>query len=112
LMKGVQYKPLDFRQVSLLVQQPLVLVVPGSSPYKSIPEMLAGAKAHPGKLTYASWGNGSSAHIASSALAQNGGVSMNHVPYKGVSAALTDVLAGRIDSMYVGMMSSIDYLKQ
>lgn len=112
LMNGVQYKPSDFRQVSLLVQQPLVLVVPGNSPYKSIPDMLASAKANPGKLTYGSWGNGSSAHIASEALAGNAGVAMNHIPYKGVSQALTDVLAGRLDSLYVGMMSSLDYLKQ
>ncbi|MEB2399796.1 MAG: tripartite tricarboxylate transporter substrate binding protein [Alcaligenaceae bacterium] len=112
LMKGVQYKPSDFRQVSLLVQQPLVLVVPSSSSYKSISDLIADAKANPGKITYASWGNGSSAHIASSVLAENGGVSMNHVPYKGVSVALTDVLAGRVDSMYVGMMSSLDYMKQ
>ena len=112
LMKGTQYKPSDFRQVSLLVQQPLVLVVPSVSSHKSIPDLAAAAKANPGKLTYASWGSGSSAHIASSALAENAGVSMNHIPYKGVSPALTDVLAGRVDSMYVGMMSSLDYLKQ
>ncbi len=111
LMTGLQYKPTDFRQISLLVQQPLVLVVNGQSPYKSIADLARAAKANPGAVTYASWGNGSSAHIASSILADSVGVTMTHVPYKGVSPALTDLLAGRVDSMYVGMMSSVDYLK-
>lgn len=111
MMEGVQYKPTDFRQLSLLVQQPLVLVVSGESPYKSVPDMMAAAKANPGAVTYASWGAGSSAQIASSVLAAKAGVNMTHVPYKGVSNALTDVLGNRVDSLYVGMMSSVDYLK-
>jgi|SRR5690625_1236899 len=111
LMEGVQYEPSDFEQVSLLVQQPLVLAVSGSSPYKTLPAVIEAAKERPGELTYATWGNGSSAHIASSALSNGAGITMNHIPYKGVSPALNDLMAGRIDTMYVGMLSTVDYSK-
>src|SRR5690606_6858976 len=111
LMAGVQYKPEDFRQLSLLVQQPLVLAVSDESPYKSVADMIEAAKRNPDKLTYASWGNGSSAHIASSVLANSAGVSMTHVPYKGVSNAIIDLIGQRVDSLYVGMMSTVASVK-
>ncbi|MVW70053.1 tripartite tricarboxylate transporter substrate binding protein [Bordetella sp. 15P40C-2] len=110
LMEGVQYKPSDLRQLSLLVQQPLVLVVSGKSQYKSLDDVMKAAKANPGALTYASWGNGSSAQIASSILTKSAGVNMTHVPYKGVANALTDLLGERVDMLYVGMLSTVDYL--
>jgi len=111
LMESVPYKPEDFRQVSLIVQQPLVLAVSGESPYKSLSDVVQAAKASPGAITYASWGNGSSAHIASSVLATGAGVTMTHVPYKGVSNALIDLVGQRVDTLYVGMMSTVDYVK-
>jgi tripartite-type tricarboxylate transporter receptor subunit TctC len=79
---------------------PLVLVTAPSFPPKDLKELIAYGKANPGKLTYASQGAGSTAHLSASQLEVLGGIKMVHVPYRGAQPALTDVLAGHVDMFF------------
>lgn len=89
-----------FAPVMLLARGPNVLVVRASSPYKSVAEVVAAARANPGKLTYASQGNGTSAHLAGEMFINLAKVQMTHIPYKGAGPALTDLLGGQVDMMF------------
>src|SRR4051812_42750112 len=89
-----------FAPVILIGRGPNVLVVPADSPYKSVEDVIAAAKATPGKLTYASFGNGTSAHLAGEMLTNLANVDITHVPYKGAGQAMTDVLGGRVDMIF------------
>ncbi|MDH5535056.1 MAG: tripartite tricarboxylate transporter substrate binding protein [Betaproteobacteria bacterium] len=101
----------DFVPVSLLTASPLVLVVNPSVPAKSIKELLAIAKAHPGKLTYASAGNGSNLHMAAELLNNITGSKMLHVVYKGGGPALVAVLSGEVDLSYLNIGAIMGYAK-
>jgi tripartite-type tricarboxylate transporter receptor subunit TctC len=90
----------SFVPVAPLCSAPLVLVVPTSSPIKSLADLLVRAKAEPGKLAFASSGNGTGGHLAGELLEEVAGVKMLHVPYKGTAPALTDVLGGQVDLMF------------
>lgn len=90
----------DFAPISQLVASPNLLVVPTASPVKSFRELIALAKAKPGMLTYASGGVGSSPHMAGSLLNSVAHLDIQHVPYKGVVAALPDLLAERLTMMF------------
>jgi tripartite-type tricarboxylate transporter receptor subunit TctC len=85
----------DFAPVSLLVLVPNVIVVPASSPAKTMQEFIAYAKTK--KLLYASAGNGTSSHLSGELLKRRLGVEMSHVPYRGTMPAVTDMIAGRVD---------------
>ena len=87
----------DFAPVSLLVRNQLLLVVPTESPFKTAPELMAFAKANPGKLTFASAGIGTAIHLAGEQLRQVGKVDFLMVPYRGGAPALTDLISGKID---------------
>jgi len=89
-----------FDPVILLARGPNVLVVRTESPYKSVADVLAAARATPGKLTFASQGNGTSAHLAGEMFANLAKVQVTHVPYKGAGPALTDLLGGQVDMMF------------
>lgn len=89
-----------FTPITLIGRGPNVLVVRSSSPYKSIQDILGAAKARPGALTYASQGNGTSAHLAGEMFTNLAHVQMTHVPYRGAGPALTDVLGGQVDMMF------------
>jgi tripartite-type tricarboxylate transporter receptor subunit TctC len=89
-----------FDPVVLIGRSPNILVVPASSPYKSIKELVAAAKADPGKLTFASQGVGTSAHLAGELFNNLAGVNMTHVPYKGAGPALNDLLGGQVNMMF------------
>ncbi|MDB5957713.1 tripartite tricarboxylate transporter substrate binding protein [Ramlibacter sp.] len=89
-----------FAPVILIGRGPNVLVVRADSPYKTVRDIVVAAAAKPGELTYASQGNGTSAHLAGEMFANLAKVKVTHVPYKGVAAALTDVLGGRVDMMF------------
>jgi tripartite-type tricarboxylate transporter receptor subunit TctC len=89
-----------FAPVILVGRGPNVLVVPAESPYKSVGDVIAAARASPGKLTYASFGNGTSAHLAGEMFTNLAKVEMTHVPYKGFGPAMTDVLGGRVDMIF------------
>jgi tripartite-type tricarboxylate transporter receptor subunit TctC len=89
----------DFAPIAKIGYAPLVIVVPASSSAKSLKDLIAMAKAEPGKLTYASAGNGSSGHLAGELLKSTAKVDLLHVPYKGGAPAITDLLGERISFM-------------
>lgn len=98
--KDLPYDPVkDFAPISLCVTTPLFLVVHPSVPAKNVKELIALAKRQPGKLTFASGGNGSSNHLAGELLKLLAGVDLLHVPYKGAGPAMIDVMAGHVDMM-------------
>ncbi|SMP79684.1 Bug family tripartite tricarboxylate transporter substrate binding protein [Noviherbaspirillum suwonense] len=101
----------DFTPVGSIGYAPLVIVVPQASPYKTLPELIAFGKANPDKLTYASAGNGSSGHLASELLKEEGKFQALHVPYKGGSPAITDLLGGRIDFMSINPLEVISHIQ-
>lgn len=90
----------DFAPVILVGVSPNVVVVSADSPYKTFAEFLAAAKANPGKLSYASQGGGTSAHLAGELFNSMAGTNLTHVPYKGAGPALTDVIGGQVDVMF------------
>jgi tripartite-type tricarboxylate transporter receptor subunit TctC len=89
-----------FAPVILVGRGPNVLVVRADSPYKSVQDIIAAAKAKPGKLTYASYGLGTSAHLAGELFVNLAKVDITHVPYKGASPAITDILGGQVDMLF------------
>jgi tripartite-type tricarboxylate transporter receptor subunit TctC len=101
----------DFAPVALVAIQPNVLVVHPSLPARSVGELIAFAKAHPGKLNYASSGSGAAAHLSAELFKSMAGVDMVHVPYKGAQPALTDVIAGQCQLMFATSLSVIPYIK-
>ncbi len=90
----------DFAPVCLIGISPNVLVVAPDSPYKTFQQLLAAAKSNPGKLSYASQGSGTSAHLAGELFNSMTGAKLVHVPYKGAGPALTDVMGGQVDMMF------------
>jgi len=90
----------DLTHVTQMVAQHVVLVANTKVPFNTVREMIAYAKAHPGKLTYASPGAGTGTHLAGEMLKIEAGIDMVHVPYKGSSPAQMDLVAGRVDLMF------------
>ncbi|TXI12407.1 MAG: tripartite tricarboxylate transporter substrate binding protein [Polynucleobacter sp.] len=90
----------SFAPVSLIGVSPNVLVVKPDSPYKSVKDILAAAKAKPGTLTFASQGSGTSAHLAGELFKYLSKTDLVHIPYKGAGPALTDVMGGQVDMMF------------
>ena len=97
LTKVSQWNQSDFQPVANVISAPQIIVVRDGLPVKTLPELIAYAKANPGKLNYASSGNGSLQHVTGAMLEQQGGVKMVHVPYKGTGPALQDLLGGQVD---------------
>jgi tripartite-type tricarboxylate transporter receptor subunit TctC len=89
-----------FTPVVLLARGPNVLVVRTESPFKSVADVVAAARAQPGKVTYASQGNGTSAHLAGEMFSNLAKVKMTHIPYRGAGPAMTDLLGGQVDLMF------------
>jgi tripartite-type tricarboxylate transporter receptor subunit TctC len=83
------------------------MVVPTSSPHKTVGDIIAFAKANPGKLTFGTPGHGSSPHMAGELFKYLAGVDLTHVPYRGAAAALTDLIAGRTDISFAVMASGL-----
>lgn len=101
LYKKTGFDPVkDFTPVALVALIPSVLLVPGKSKFKSPQEIIAAAKAAPGKLSYGSGGVGASAHLAGELFKSVAKVDITHVPYKGSGPALTDVMGGQLDLMF------------
>lgn len=97
LAKTKSWEPSDFAPVGNVLSAPQIIVVRSELPVKNLAELIAYAKAHPGKLNYASSGNGSLQHVTGAMLEQQAGVKMVHVPYKGTGPALQDLLGGQVD---------------
>jgi tripartite-type tricarboxylate transporter receptor subunit TctC len=112
LIKGVQYDALkDLDPITVAVQAPNVLVVPANSPYKTVPELLAGLKKTPGKVSFASSGNGSSDHLSAELFWQQTGTQGLHVPYKGGGPAINDLLGGQVDAAFVNINAIVQHIK-
>src|SRR5262245_9786496 len=104
-----QYDPIkDFTAVTLLGLLPLVTVTKPDSPFNSLQDIVAAAKAKPGEVTYGSAGNGGSAHLAAALLASRSNTNMTHVPFKGNAPALAEVMAGRVSFMFYPMVGIAD----
>jgi tripartite-type tricarboxylate transporter receptor subunit TctC len=95
LFKNLPYKPSDFTPISHILDVPFVLVVPASSPYRTVQDLFGAAKATPDKLQYPSYGVGSPNHVAMLQMLEKTGASMIHVPYR--DGGLNDLLGGRLD---------------
>jgi tripartite-type tricarboxylate transporter receptor subunit TctC len=109
----MQYDPVkDFAPVTKLGEGPYVLVVHPSLGVNSVAELIAKAKANPGKIDFASSGNGSSQHLVGSLFQTMTGVKLNHVPYKGSSTAMNDVIAGTVKLSFVGMPNALANLSR
>jgi len=107
LYHDLKYDPTKFVPIVLLVKIANVLDVRPNFPAKNVQELIAYAKANPGKLTFASQGIGSTAHLSGSELEVLGGIQMVHVPYHGAQPALTDVMAGNVDMFFDTLATSI-----
>ena len=106
------YDPLkDFAPVSNFAASPFALVVHPGLPAKSVRELVALAKERPGKLSYASFGSGSSAHMTGVMFASRAGVEIVHVPYKGAGPALTDVVGGHVHMMFTLLPSVMSQVR-
>ena len=97
ITKQKQWDQGDFQPVANIISAPQIIVVRADLPVKTLPELIAYAKANPGKLNYASSGNGSLQHVTGAMLEQQGAIKMVHVPYKGTGPALQDLLGGLVD---------------
>jgi tripartite-type tricarboxylate transporter receptor subunit TctC len=101
LFKSLGYDSItDFAPVIMICQFPNLLVVPNSSPAKTVQELIAHGKANSGKLTFASSGVGTSPHLSGELFKRMAGFEMTHIPYRGVAPALSDVIPGRVDMMF------------
>ncbi|HEY1329810.1 MAG TPA: tripartite tricarboxylate transporter substrate binding protein [Casimicrobiaceae bacterium] len=111
-MMKLAFDPLkQVQPVGLVVVVPNVLVVGATQPMKSVRDLVAAAKAHPGEIKYASSGVGSTQHIAGVAFSQAAGVQMVHVPYKGSSQAHVDILSGEVQTMFDTTSSAMGQIK-
>jgi tripartite-type tricarboxylate transporter receptor subunit TctC len=106
LYKKLQYDPTKFVPITMLAMVPNVITARIDFPANSTKELIAYAKANPGKVTYGSQGNGSTSHLSGQMLANMAGVNLLHIPYKGEGPALTDLVAGRVD-LFVGNVSAV-----
>lgn len=107
IYRKLPYDPVkSFTPVGQIISAPLAMVVITSSPFKTAQEVIAYAKAHPGKLTYGTAGNGTSLHQSGEMFKEATGTDILHVPYKGAGPAVNDFLGGQVDIMfsYVGSM--------
>ncbi|MDR6424005.1 tripartite-type tricarboxylate transporter receptor subunit TctC [Variovorax beijingensis] len=112
LYSRMPYDPVaDFVAISQVAVVPNVLVVHPSVPAKNLAELMALAKKEPGKLNYASLGNGTAAHLGMEMLKSEAGVDITHVPYKGSAPAVSDLLAGQVQMMVDGLPSALPHVK-
>lgn len=102
----------DFEPVSLAARFPVFLVSHPSVPAKNVPELIAFAKANPGKLAYASSGNGGGTHLAGELFKDMAGVDLLHVPYKGSAPAMADVIGGQVQLMFADAPTALQHVKK
>jgi tripartite-type tricarboxylate transporter receptor subunit TctC len=94
-----------------IIRVPMIIMVHPDVPYKTVPELIAYAKANPGKISMASAGNGSAPHMAGELFKMMAGVDMLHVPYRGQGPAMTDLLTGQVQLLFATAPGTIDYVK-
>jgi len=111
LYKSIPYDPIrDFTPVMKLAEGPYVLVIHPSLPVKSVGQLIALAKAQPNTIDYASSGNGSAQHLVGALFVTMAGAPLSHVPYKGSSQAMNDVLGGQVKVSFVGVPNALPNL--
>ncbi len=112
LMSRLPYDPIrDFTPIAHLADAASVLLVTPSLPVKSVAELIAYAKKHPGQLNYASSGNGTIVHLTTEAFKAQAGVFITHVPYKGTALAIPDVIAGNVQVLIDAIPSGMPHVK-
>ena len=112
LYKKLPYDPIkDFQPISRLADIPNVMIINKDIPAKTLREFIAYAKANPGKLNYASSGNGTILHLSGELFKQMAGVEMTHVPYKGSAPATVDLIAGNIAMLFDNMPGQVENLR-
>ena len=107
LYRDLPFQPTQFTPIAMLARIPNALVVRQDFPAANVKELIAYAKANPGKVTYGSQGVGSTAHLSAAQLEVLGGIKMVHVPYRGAIPALNDVIAGHIDIFFDTLATSV-----
>jgi tripartite-type tricarboxylate transporter receptor subunit TctC len=113
LYKNLAYDALkDFTHIALIASGPYALVVnPQQLPVSSVRELIAAARAQPGKIDYASSGNGSAQHLVSALFNSMAGIDMNHVPYKGSAPAMQDLIGGQVKVSFAGVPNVLAHVK-
>ena len=111
LFKDLGYKPNELEPVALLTSVPLALIVRPDFPAKDFAEFMAYAKAHPGKLNYASNGIGTAAHLTAQLFMLKSGTVMTHVPYKGTTPVLNDLIGGQVDLTFIQYSAFYNFYK-
>ena len=112
LIKNLPYNTTkDLQPVVLMARTANVLAVKSSLPVNNLKELIEYAKKNPGKLSYASFGNGTTAHFAGEMLKSMAGIYVVHIPYRGQGPALTDLLAGNVDLMFGNLPDFLPYIK-
>lgn len=111
LYKKLSYDPDAFEKVSVVAITPNILLSHPSMPFKTLAEMIAYAKANPGKLTYASFGTGTTSHIAGEMLKSMANIDIVHVPYKGAGEAIPALLGGQVSMYFDTIMTGLPYVK-
>ena len=112
LYRRLSYDPVkDFAPVSLVAVVPNVLVVSAANPARSVADVIRQAQANPGKLSYASAGNGTSIHLAGELFASMAKLDLLHVPYKGSGPAVTDLIGGQVDMMFDSITSARPHIE-
>ncbi|WP_114638373.1 Bug family tripartite tricarboxylate transporter substrate binding protein [Polynucleobacter necessarius] len=111
LYKNLPYKMEDMEPITIVIANPNVLVVNPEVPAKTVAELVALAKANPGKYSFASSGRGQSIHMSGELFKTQAGIDIIHVPYKGAGPALADLLAGQTTMMIDNLPSSMQYIK-
>jgi tripartite-type tricarboxylate transporter receptor subunit TctC len=101
----------DIAPVAAINREPLVMLVNPSFPVKTVPEFITYAKANPGKINFASGGNGTPPHVSGELFKMMTGVNLVHVPYRGGGPALTDLLGGQVQAMFVAISASIENIR-
>lgn len=101
----------ELQPIMILGESPNLVLVPANSPYKTLADLLADAKANPGKINYASAGPGSSVHMVTALFELASGTKLNHVPYKGSGPALIDLIGGQVQVMFDNMSSGLPHVQ-
>ena len=102
----------DFAMVGGVYLSPLVLEVIDSMPVRTVPELIAYAKANPGKITLASFGTGTVSHIAGEFFKMNAGIDMVHVPYRGSAPMVVDLISGQVQAAFDNLPASMPYIRE
>jgi len=112
LYSKLPYDPIkDLTPVGLIGNAPLVLVVPTSSPFKTLGDVVKAAKAQPGFINYATSGNGTVAHLATELFQREAGIKLTHIPYKGATQGINDVIGGQVQLYISSVPTMLGHIK-